>query len=247
MFGFLCLRHERRKHEDFIPMEVDEAEEERKEDHIFNYHRAKLIFGLILTDFNDAVKEGDGQRLMRLYKIVLPIYKVNGCTKYSYTVLLLLVKVAALLPQSLAFRLVWNRFFNIMGKLGHNISLDHRMEMFIKLLKTFLKGLGSNITEESAQRVARCLNTLEAIMESLDKECHLNQKESNRAGKGQEEAVSQIVEDLINQSAFVKVPGRQGYPNFPKFSGNLIEKLDYRDFYSWIKDKLAAWSRVYEA
>lgn len=120
-------------------MEVDQSEEESgKEDHIFNYHQAKIIFGLILTDFNDAVKEGDGECLMHLYKIVLPIYKVYGCTKYSFTVLLLLVKVAALLPESLAFRLVWNRFFNIMGKLGHNISLDHRIVMFIKLLKTFL-------------------------------------------------------------------------------------------------------------
>jgi len=248
IFGSWCFRHERRKHEDFVPMEIDQAEEEsEKEDCVLNYHRAKLIFGLILSDFNDAVKEGDGERLMRLYKIVLPIYKVNGCTKYSYTVLLLLVKITALLPESLAFRLVWNRFFNITGKRGHNISLDHRMDMFIKLLKTFLKGLGANLTEESAQRVARCLNTLEAIMDSLDKECHLLHKEKNRAGKGQEEAVSQIIDDLINTSAFVKVPGREGYPNFPKFSGNLIEKLDYRDFYSWIKDKLSAWSKIYES
>ena len=56
-----------------------------------------------------------------------------------------------------------------------------------------------------------------------------------------------VIDDLINTSAFVKVPGREGYPNFPKFSGNLIEKLDYRDFYSWIKDKLSAWSKIYES
>ena len=229
-------------------MEIDQpVQESVKEDHVFNYHRAKLVFGLILTDFNDAVKEGDGERIVRLYKIMLPIFKVHGCTKYSYSVLLLLVKVTALLPESLAFRLVWNRFFNISGKPGRNISLDHRMEMFIKLLKTFLKGLGANLTEESAQRVARCLNTLEAIMDSLDEECHLLQRQKNRAVKGQEEAVSQIVEDLINTCAFNKVPGREGHPNFEKFSGNLIEKLDYRDYYSWIKEKLAVWAKVYEA
>ena len=84
-------------------------------------------------------------------------------------------------------------------------------------------------------------------MESLDKECHIQREEKNRAGKAQEEAVSQIVNDLIDTNAFVKFPGREGYPNFSKVSGNLIEKLDYRDFYSWIKDKLSGWSKVYEA
>ena len=37
--------------------------------YMFSYHSAKLTFGLVLFEFNDAVKEGDGGRLFHLYKL----------------------------------------------------------------------------------------------------------------------------------------------------------------------------------
>lgn len=45
---------------------------------MFNYYSVKLIFGLVLFEFNDVVKEGDGVRLFYLYKLVLFFYKMFG-------------------------------------------------------------------------------------------------------------------------------------------------------------------------
>ena len=45
------------------------------EDHLYNYHSAKLVFGLLLMEFNDAIKEGDGERLLDVYKVALLTYK----------------------------------------------------------------------------------------------------------------------------------------------------------------------------
>ena len=62
------------------------------EDFLYNYHRSNLVFGLTLLEFDDAIKEGDGDRLHDIYKFALLIYKANGKTKYSYIILLLLMQ-----------------------------------------------------------------------------------------------------------------------------------------------------------
>ena len=58
-----------------IDLQEDITEEEtkgsRKSDHLYNYHCAKLKFVLILFAFNDAVKEGDGQRFHDIYKLAI--------------------------------------------------------------------------------------------------------------------------------------------------------------------------------
>ena len=51
------------------------------------YHQCKLASGLILKGFEDAVKEGDGQRLFETYKLLLLIYKANKHPKYAYVTL----------------------------------------------------------------------------------------------------------------------------------------------------------------
>ena len=178
--------------------------------------------------------------------MALLIYYSHGKTKYQYTTLLLLVKTESLLTKLQAFQLKWNSFCNTRGKLGHNISLDLRLEQFNNTLKAFLKVLGSNLSQSSPQRIACCLEVLEAILESVDRDCNLHQQVKQRQGKYKPETVLQIVKDLLTQQVFIKTPGRRGYDSFPKFNGNIISKLDYRDFYRWIKEKLKIWEKMYE-
>ena len=130
-FNFISLSHEKKKHPTLeVPDEPQEDDNSKNQpqDTIFNYHKAKLCHGLVLANFNDAIREGDGERVISLYKILLLIYKSHGCTKYAYTTLMLLVKVSALLSESQAFRLKWNRFCNATGKRARNIPLDLQLE-----------------------------------------------------------------------------------------------------------------------
>jgi len=53
----LCRREEQ-KHGEPLP-EEDIRQDESQDDYKLNYHGAKLTFGLVLFEFNDAVKEGD--------------------------------------------------------------------------------------------------------------------------------------------------------------------------------------------
>ena len=84
-----------------------QVDSKMKEDYLYNYHRGKLAFGLLLFELKDAIKEGDRQRL---YKLALLLYKANGKTKYSYIVLYL-VKISGILSENDAHNVKWNRFF----------------------------------------------------------------------------------------------------------------------------------------
>jgi len=78
--------HEKKKHDGLVAPDVPPPpteSESHKADYLFNCHSAKLTFGLVLGDINDAIREGDGDRLMDLYKMALPIYYSHGRTKYQ--------------------------------------------------------------------------------------------------------------------------------------------------------------------
>ena len=137
-------------------------------------------FGLILFDFNDAVQEGDGQRLHDLYKLALLLYKSGGHFKYAYVVLLHLVKIAALYSEFEAFQLLWNRFYNKYGLPGGNISLDLKKEQLHKVLKTIWRALGPNLNETSASHTAETLENLQRLLQSTDNDCGLHQHKGYR-------------------------------------------------------------------
>lgn len=244
----LC-RHEKQKHPDMVMTNEDEhndaPSEQSKEDNVYNYHKSKLTYGLFLRDFGDAIKEGDGLRLISLYKLALLIFSSHGHTKYAYVTLLLLVRIYAILSESEATSLICNRFCNTVGKIGRNIPLDLRLEHLNNLLKACLKALGANVNESSAQRVAAALNGIEMIIASVDSDCESSRASKVRGGKDPAESVNQIVSDLINGDVFSKHPDRDGYKGFATFDGNIIAKLDYAEFYHWIKDKLKVWRRIY--
>ena len=120
------------------------ASSEDTQDYLFNYHRGKLVYGLIRFEFTDAIKEGDGDRLFDIYKLALLLYKVGGHYKYAYITLFSLVKVNAILPQSIAHEIIWNRFFfNKHGGKGKNIPLDLKNEATEQNIKITVEKSGS--------------------------------------------------------------------------------------------------------
>lgn len=168
-----------------------------------------------MLDLSDAIREGDGQRLINLHKIALLFFNFHGCTKYSYTTLLLLVKLHVILLKGQVFRSIWNHFFNNHGWKGRNIPLDLCLEHLNNFLKACLKVLGANLKEKNAQRIVLSLETLEHILGSVDNDCNWEAKVRTRGIKNPEETVSQIVQDLLQIRAFKQTPGSNGHPPSP--------------------------------
>ena len=174
--------------------------------------------------FNDAVQEGDGQRLHDIYKLALLLYKSGGHFKYAYVVLLYLIKIAALYSEFEAFQLFWNRFYNKYGLLGGIISLDLKKEQLHKVLKTIWRALGPNLNQASAARVAEALENLERLLQSIDEDCGLHEHNGYRSRGNNSEAVLQVMSDLVQIKAFTYTRGRAGHPLFPDFQSIIIKK-----------------------
>ena len=51
-------------------------------DGVQEYAKESLMLGLLLMDFADATREGDGNRIVRVWKHLLPLFKATGRTNY---------------------------------------------------------------------------------------------------------------------------------------------------------------------
>ena len=126
-------------------------------DGVHAYACEVLTLGLILMEFNDAIREGDGERIIRCWRYFLLLYKANGRTNYSVEAFILLAQHDFLLSPRMAMQLSWNRTINTHGCNGKNIAADLHMEHLNRKAKDFLSGLGLNITDEAVQRIGRSL------------------------------------------------------------------------------------------
>ncbi len=216
------------------------------EDHTYNYHRSKLAFGLILFDYHDTIKEGDGERLFDIYKVCLLLFKANKKSKYAYAVFLYLVKIVAILSKKEAHSLKWNRFFNKHGIKAGNIPLDLRMEQLNKIVKTMWRSLGANLNETSAARLANTVDEMERILNSVDNDCGIQSAVGYRTQGNQFAAVQQITKDLLSIGAFTYQEGRQGHPSFPKFPRSLLGSLNFKDLHLWMVELIKTWEPLYD-
>ena len=101
------------------------------------------------------------------------LFKAYGKTKYAYVILLYLAKIKAILLESDAHDLKWNRTFNKHGFPGMNIPLDLPTEQYNRHVKGMWKALCTNINEDSAARVANTVEPMENIYDSITIDCGL--------------------------------------------------------------------------
>ncbi len=121
-------------------------------DDVFNYQSSFMGFGLLLRNFYDAVSEGDGLRVIRCWKFMLPYLKEDGAgsRKYALEAFYLLAQVNSLLTPQAAHRLIWNRFYKSKHGPGGNIPLDLALEHYNRLIKVLIRNLGPNGLNKSA-------------------------------------------------------------------------------------------------
>lgn len=103
---------------------VVEQNSDRVCDGIFNYARLFCHFGALLMEFRDAWAEGDGERVLHCWKLLMPHFKVAGHTKYALQALRIQMQVNVNLSPNLAHQVMWHRFVNVRGGLGRNIPCD---------------------------------------------------------------------------------------------------------------------------
>ena len=141
-------------------------------DDVFDYHCGFINMALLLRNFRDAIKEGDGERIIKCIKMFLLHLKEDGSgsTKYSLEALYHLFQINALLSPREAERLKWNRTVNNQGGEGNNVVMDVALEHDNHALKEIVRGLGANINKRKVRRVCRAYFVLKKLLQQIESE-----------------------------------------------------------------------------
>ena len=134
----------------------------------YDYASEVLTLGMFIMNFKDAVREGDGEHILVLWKYMMLLFKATQRKNYAIEAFTILVQVHFILPPNLSEQIKWSRFINVHGLPGHNISADLHMEHLNRLVKIAIEGLGANKSENAIKRTAKAVGVLSKALESYD-------------------------------------------------------------------------------
>ena len=80
-----------------------------------DYSKEVISLGLLYLNFKDAVREGDGDRVLRMWKYFLLLFRATGYTNYAMEALTLLLLCNVFLPPNLVGQIKWSRLTNVHG------------------------------------------------------------------------------------------------------------------------------------
>jgi hypothetical protein len=202
---------------------------------MYNYQCSFLEYAMIILNFFDAIKEGDGKRIVRCWTFQLPYLRNDhGSPKYALEALTLVFQVSALLSPRDAHRLVWNRSACTKAGFGNNIPLDPSLEFHNGLLKEVVKKLGPNANNpKSINRYCRAVNVTKVMLENFDREISLAKGSGKHIKTSTLRDLHKLVEELVAQKAFEWDPSRN-YTYYSSCKSSLLGNLDMQDMFKWI-------------
>ena len=214
------------------------------DDHTFNYSCNLMKMALLERNFQDAVHEMDGPRLLRLWKFKMLHFKAAGRTKYALEALLFQADQLALLSPWDAYRQLWNRSFNLRGGIGKNIPLDLMVEHNNNFIKEMVRNQGANVTFHSAQQISRASKGLDAVLTNLDNVLAIQTETGRHAVVDKRKDVLMIAHEVKGNVIQQKEP--RAHRAFPKMSPDVLHEVDPSKLVKWVQGHKRALARLQE-
>ena len=214
-----------------VPGEIDDSG-----DTCYNYARVLCHYGSLVMEFRDAWAEGDGERVLRCWRLFLPHFQVAGHTKYSLATFNVQLQTKVTLSPNGAHQVMWHRFVNSRGGMGNNIPCDLYNEHINRLVKYIIQNMGSNLTEKSLQRAARSVSTLHSICQVFDVQSGVPHGTVAHSTRSDTQDIVKVVNTVIQNQLLVPVPGRK-HSVFPKLHLDPLHKWDIKKTRTWIQKK----------
>lgn len=207
------------------------------DDHVLAYAREVLSLGLLYMEFTDAVREGDGGRILRCWRYLLLIFKASNRTNYSVEAFTLLAQYHFMFSERMRMQLMWGRTVNVHGRPGKNISCDLHNEHLNRECKGGISGLGANVTDHAVERVGKALRSTVRILEQFDMANNVPQPSGYHTSRSATEDILKLVDQLHQQShVYHYIPGRS-HCTFSKFEDNLLKKLSKQTLLKWLQEQ----------
>ena len=206
------------------------------DDEVHNYTCRLLSIECFYLSYKDAIKEGDGKRVLDCWRYFLPIFHSSGQTNYSNEALRFLCQYLHDLPPQQAEQLLYSRFVNTAGVRGRNIPLDLHQEHLNKLCKSCVKSLGSHKTKDAIVRCGKALGTLDSLLKNFDQNSHVSSRSGAHHSPSLKKDLQVIVEELNQVKAFDVIPNRR-HKSF-KNPRNILHAHTTGEIVNWASEHL---------
>ena len=202
-----------------------------KQDDMYAYNIHLTRLGFLYLEFDDAIKEGDGHRILRCWKFFMLLFKDDqkGSAKYALEALYLILQIKAILSPRQAYRLQWNR--TIRGKC-YNIPFDLDLEHDNRMVKEAIKKLGPNITEKAVSTIIKAQQTGSKMLQSFDKSIEIIRRSGKHTQKSDKKDFDKIVHNLIEQQALTRVTEGRAYNHYTDCKSSTISALNIHNLYA---------------
>ena len=205
-------------------------------DGIQQYALQILSLGCFYLEFCDAIKEGDGDRMLRCWRYLLPIFRGSGRKNYSIEVLILLCQNGYYLSPQLSSQLLWSRTVNIHGLPGRNIPGDLHIEHLNRVAKECIVRLGASKTPKAITRVGRAIGTIAPVLDRFDVTNAIRKQSGVHKPRSQEKDKNIIINCLLHNKVFMSIPKR-AHHSFPR-PRNVLHYEGNNKLLSWMAERL---------
>ena len=198
------------------------------QDGVFNYACEVLSYGLLHTEFNDAIREGDGNRIITCWKFFLLLFRAANCTKYALESATLLISLQ-ILPERIRQQMIWSRVVNPSGKTAANIPCDLHMEHLNRTAKDAL-GQHSHLNPKSVCRIGKCIGLFRNAQKQFDSVTGVQQSGGKHICASAATDLQKIVNQLVRSEVFQKKTNRSHAT-----SKNVSQNIDPSKFSDWLQ------------
>lgn len=214
----------------YIDINYHTSEEFVYIDKVNLYARRLMSLGCFYLEHSDGIREGDGDRVVRCCRYMLPMFISSGRKNYAIEMFNLLVQHDFSLSPRQAAELKWGRFINLRGLPGRNVPNDLHLEHLNRLVKTAIQNLGANKTEAAITRVGKVLRVLAPLLDNFDEDNRVSGV-SGKHNKPTEEKDLRILMTTLS-SSFDVIPHRE-YSSFPN-PRDPLHATSSNDLKAWI-------------
>ena len=216
---------------------IDDEEEsspQLPQDFVRNYSLCVLKYIFLYYDFKDAVKEGNGERVATLHKLLLLHFKAQpGFNAYAIEMLINIIQNQVFLSEAEAHQCIWASTANWKGGSSKNIEINLLQEIRNKTIKKSIYTMDANKSDKAIEKASRASGGQQKITENFDTQVNRAKHSSSHSHRSAAADESKVMQDLHVVKPFNTELHRM-FDSFPDIQANPLSTLNCTDFDKWL-------------
>ena len=217
-----------------LPTPQSDIPAQAKEDGVMNYGLQILQMGFVLMQSYDTEKEGDGNRSLLLWKILLLYFRsrARGMT-YAFKAMRYITMTKAIYTERPAHKILHGQFVNMKGGTGNNCANDLKMEHMVRNNKVVLNGLCGNKTLKAIQRNTSAAYGVQQIVRNFDNQTTVSPDSSAHTHANKAEDDKEMI-NIVNKNTPFDYQSGKTYKSFPNIPKSPLQQLDVVLLDKWL-------------